>query len=122
MHCSLVLFVLASLQLLVLVRTEDEAVQNTGELSGVGSSDSWIVDIVTDDKGERMFMTCSPEVDGPAKTIGISVSSETASDSAPLSKDVVPSVALGPILSVAGSKVTGKVDEEGFFFSFGKFT
>lgn len=67
-------------------------------------------------------MTCSPEVDGPAKTIGICVSSETASDSAPLSKDVVPSVALGPILSVAGSKVTGKVDEEGFFFSFSKFT
>lgn len=67
-------------------------------------------------------MTSSPEVDGPAKTIGICVSSETASDSAPWSKDVVSSVALGPILSVAGSKVTGKVDEEGFFFSFGKFT
>ena len=55
------------LQLLVLVCTEDEAVQNAGELSGVGSSDSWIVDIVTDVKGERMFMTSSPEVDGPAK-------------------------------------------------------
>lgn len=61
-------------------------------------------------------MTSSPEVDGPAKTVGICVSSETASDSAPWSKDVVPSVALGPILSVAGSKVTGEVDEEGFSF------
>ena len=43
-------------------------------------------------------MTFSPEVDGPAKTIGICVSSETASDSALWSKDVVPSVALGLIL------------------------
>ena len=69
-----------------------------------------------------MFMTSSPEVDGPAKTVGTCVSSETASDSSPWSKDVVLSVALGPILSVAGSKVTGEVDEEGFFSSCGTFT
>lgn len=67
-------------------------------------------------------MTSSPEVDGPAKTVGICLSSEAASDSAPWSKNVVPSVALGPILSVAGSKVTGEVDEEGFSFSCGTFT
>jgi len=77
------------LQLLVLVCTDDEAVQNAGELCGVGSSDSWIVDIVTDVESERMFMSSSPESDGPAKTVGICVSSETASYSAPWSKDVV---------------------------------
>ena len=36
-----------------------------------------------------MFMSSSPEVDGPAKTVGVCVSSQTASYSAPWSKDVV---------------------------------
>ena len=63
-----------------------------------------------------MFITSSPEVDGPGKAVGVCMSLETASDSAPWSKDVVP--------SEAGSKVAGAVDKEGFFFFFlgGTFT
>ena len=36
-----------------------------------------------------MVMSSSLEVDGPAKTVGVCVSSQTASYSAPWSKDVV---------------------------------
>ena len=44
-----------------------------------------------------MFIMPSQEVDGPGKAVSIYMSLETASDSAPWSKDV--------ILSEAGSKV-----------------
>ena len=42
---------------------------------------------------DGMFIMPSPEVDGPGKAVSICMSLETASDSAPRSKDVIPSEA-----------------------------
>lgn len=102
------------LQLVATVCMEDEAVPYAAKLSEAGSSGSWIVGTVTEAEVDWMFITSSPEVDSPGKAVGICMSLETASDSAPWSKDVVP--------SEAGSKVAGTVDEEGFFFLGGRFT